>query len=342
MKTCNLCVIGFGNIGRALLALLLEKREELREKYAIEWRVTGIATRRLGWIAHAEGLDVEALLRNEIPERYVLEDGNVRSWLAAAEADVLFELSSLNIEDGQPALDHLRAALERGAYAVTANKGPVVFGYQELQELARIHHTRFMHEGAVMAGAPLFAVFRDTLPASRLLGFRGLLNSTSNIVLAGMEQGKTFDEAVRVAQKMGAAETDPSHDVDGWDATFKLCALSTVLFGVPLRPGQVERTSMRHLSREQLQAARAEGKVYRSVCTIEKDGDGLHARVRPEALEQNDPLVVADPASLIADFQLDVIPGLTIVLRVPSDANLPRTVAYEVFADWLRALPEKS
>lgn len=339
MKMYNLCIIGFGNIGRALVALLLEKREDLRVQYAVDWRVTGVATRQFGWIANSNGLDVEALLLGEIPEQDVLENSDVRAWLSAAQADVLFELSSLNIQTGQPAIDHLRAALERGAYAITANKGPMVYGYEELQALARKHHTRFMFEGAVMAGVPIFALFREALPAARLLGFRGVLNSTSNVILAEMEQGKSFDEAVRVAQEMGIAETDPGNDVDGWDATFKLCAIAAVLFGVPLQPGQVERTSIRNLSIEQVQAARAQGKAYRSVARLEELDHGLRARVQPELLERTDPLVLADAASLIVHFELDVIPGLTLILDVPSDANSPRTVAYDVMADWLRALP---
>lgn len=91
MKRYNLCIIGFGTIGRALVKLLLEKREVLRTHYDVDWRVTGVATRRFGWIAHAEGLDVEAFLRGEIPEEYVLKESGVRPWLAAAQADVLFE-----------------------------------------------------------------------------------------------------------------------------------------------------------------------------------------------------------------------------------------------------------
>jgi homoserine dehydrogenase len=100
--------------------------------------------------------------------------------------------------------------------------------------------------------------------------------------------------------------------------------------------------SIRHLTSEQLQTASVEGKVYRCVSYLEKHGDTLRARVQPEVLEQNDPLVVIDPASLIVDFELDVIPGLTIILRIPPEADAPRTVAYEVFADWLRALPTKA
>jgi len=197
-----------------------------------------------------------------------------------------------------------------------------------------------MHDGAVMAGAPLFALFRETLPAANLLRFRGLLNSTSNVILTEMEQGKTFAEAVQVAQNLGIAETDPSADVDGWDATVKICAISTVLMGVALKPEQVVRESIRGLSVEQLQAANAQGKTYRTVGRLERVGDGVQASVRPELLDAHDPFATASPASLISHFELDVIPGLTMIMHAPHDSDMPRTVAYDVLADWLRALPK--
>ena len=338
MKTYNLCILGFGSIGRALVALLLEKRQELQTRYAIDWRLTGLATRRLGWLADPAGLDAQGLLRGETFAAQTRQEEDVQDWLARARADVFFELTSLNVETGEPAISHLRAALERGAYAITANKGPVVHAHADLQELARQHDTRFLYEGAVMAGAPIFAMFRDALPASRLLAFRGLLNSTSNVILTAMEDGKTFAEAVQVAQEMGITETDPSNDVDGWDATVKLCAISTVLMGIPLKPHQVVRESIRDLSPEILHAANVQNKTYRSVGRLERSVAGVKASVGPELLDRHDPFATASPASLISHFELDVIPGLTMILHAPSDSDMPRTVAYDVLADWLRAL----
>jgi homoserine dehydrogenase len=329
MKTYNLCILGFGNIGRALAELLHEKADELRAAYGIEWRITGVATRRLGWLADANGLDVHSLLqdRSSIGPEYA-KSRNVYEWLAAAQADVLFELTSLNVQTGQPAIEHICAALERGAHAVTANKGPIVHGYAELKALADAHSARFLFDAAVMGGAPLFSLFQQTLPVARLLRFSGLFNSTSNIVLAEMEQGRSFNEAVKKAQAMGLAEADPSADVDGWDATVKVCALSSVLMGVHLLPHDVARTGIRHLQPEQLRAARAE-----------RTEAGVVATVQPEQLASDDPLSVKEPASLLAHFELDVIPGFTLTLHVP-DSNTagPRIVAYNVLADFVNAV----
>ena len=82
-------------------------------------------------------------------------------------------------------------------------------------------------------GRPIFSLFRSALPAAQLQSFRGILNSTTNLILGRMEAGKSFEDAVKYCQQIGLAETDPSGDVDGWDAAIKVAALVTVLMGVP-------------------------------------------------------------------------------------------------------------
>ena len=113
-------------------------------------------------------------------------------------AGVLFENTPVNYHSGQPAIDHLRTALENGMHAITANKGPVVCGYHALTELAAAQCRHFMFESAVMDGAPIFSLFRSTLPGASLLGFRGILNSCTNLILTRMENGESFEEAVRI------------------------------------------------------------------------------------------------------------------------------------------------
>ncbi len=129
---------------------------------------------------------------------------DIETWLAAARADVLFEATSLNVATGQPAVDHIRAALTHGAHAITANKGPIVHAYRELRDLAAARGRRFLFESTVMDGVPIFSLF-DQLPAIHLHGFHGILNSTTNVILTEMENGLTFDEALKKAQSLGIA-----------------------------------------------------------------------------------------------------------------------------------------
>jgi len=334
MKTLNLCCIGFGNVGQALAKLLVSKEDDLREQYGITWKLTGVATRRLGWIAQPKGLPIPKLLAAKGLESFPRSEGNVRAWLKAAQADVLFEISSLEPLTGQPAIDHVRAALRHGAHAITANKGIVVHGYRELRELAAAHDKRFLFESTVMDGAPIFSLFRDSLPAIEVRGFRGILNSTTNVVLSEMEAGKSLEEGIQRAQAMGLAETDPSHDVDGWDGTMKVAALVTVLMDTPLHIDQIQREGIRGLTGEAVREARANGHPYKLVCRAERQQGRVVASVRPEQLPESDPLARVSASSSIVEFSTDMLPGLTITEVDPT----PTTTAYGLLADFINAV----
>jgi homoserine dehydrogenase len=330
--TYNLALLGFGNVGRALVSLLERKRADLREQYSIEWRLTGVATRRMGWIAAPEGLDAAALLHGETLAPSGLDD--VRHWLRAARADVLFEITSLNRETGQPAIDHLKAALELGAHAITANKGPVVHGYAELSALARKSGRKFLFESTVMDGVPIFCLFRDTLPVVEVLGFRAILNSTTNLILQQMEEGSTLNRAVGKAQELGVAESDPSDDLQGWDAAVKVCALTGVLMNTPLKPEQVEREGIEDLHPLAVQAARRAGRPYKLLCEARRVNGGVRASVKPQQLPLSDPLAWVNGTSSAVCFDTDMFPGLTITEQNPGTTE----TAYGLLADMVRAV----
>ncbi|HXW55052.1 MAG TPA: hypothetical protein VEJ67_04825 [Candidatus Cybelea sp.] len=336
IPTYKLALIGFGNVGREFVRLLRAKQERLRADYRIEWRLTGLASRRLGWIAEAEGLDSAALLEGRFPDpRPGGGPQNVSEWLAAADADVLFEASSLNRHSGQPAIDHLRAALERGAHAVSANKGPIVHAYGELRGLAGQRGRRFLFESTVMDGAPIFSMFPRSLPAVELRGFQGILNSTTNVVLTEMEKGLTLDQAVKHAQAIGVAETDPSEDLDGWDAAVKVAALVIVLMDVPIRLEDIERVGIRGVSTEEIHAARAAGMRYKLVCRAERTFDGVRASVRPERLSMSDSLALLEGTTSLVRFDTDVM-GVSIIEHKPGVI----ATAYGLLGDFIRAVSE--
>lgn len=331
IRIFNLCFLGFGNVNRTLVQLLDDRSAELRERYGIGWRVTGVASRRLGWIADATGIDVNS---DGFAGATGLGASNVRDWLRAAQADVLFEGTSLNVTDGQPAADHLRAALELGAHAITANKGPIVFAYDELRALADKQERRFLFESTVMDGVPIFSLFRDNLPAIHLKGFRGILNSTTNVILTGMEEGLSFEDSLKKAQKIGVAETDATADIEGWDATVKVTALVNVLMGLRLRPADVQRQGIQDLPAEAVRAARAAGRPYKLVCRARRAGNGVEASVRPEQLPLSDPLALVSGTSSIIQFETDIFPNLTITEENP---GLYAT-AYGMLADFVQAV----
>ena len=318
-------------MGRSLLRQLISKESELRRKYDIRWRLTGVASRSNGWIAESDGLNPISALNGNFP-RFSNPPQNVREWLERSKADVLFETSSLNPLTGQPAIDHLAAALEAGAHAITANKGPLVHDYQRLAVLSKEKGKQFLFESTVMDGAPIFSLFPLGLPAAELRGFSGVLNSTTNVVLTEIEKGRSLDEAVKRAQAMGIAETDPSQDLDGWDSAIKVAAIVNVLMGVPLRIEQVQRTGIRELSEEKIRSVRAAGMRYKLVCRAERRGDGVDCRVGPELLLMSDPMAGLEGSSSAIRFELDVF-GNSLVEHNPG----VEATGYGLLADFVRA-----
>jgi len=336
----RLALVGFGNVGQALARLLMRKKELLARDFGLTFKVTGIATGRHGMAIDPEGLDLIQALEvmenggslNGLSRRAT--PGSVLEFIQTCPADVLFENSPVNVENGQPAVDHLKAALERGMHAITANKGPVVHAHRELTELAAAKKRRFMYESTVMDGAPIFSLFRGALPAAELRGFRGILNSCTNLLLGLMEEGKGFDEAVKYAQSIGIAETDPSGDIDGWDASIKVAALITVMMGIPFKPQQVDRQGMRGVTPQMIREAQQAGERWKLVCTARRDGDEVKARVAPERVSAGSPLFSINGTSSFVQFETDVLPGLGVVESDPG----PETTAYGLLADWLNAV----
>jgi len=332
MKQYRLGFIGFGNVGRALARLFVSKSTELRDKYDIQWEITGVATRRMGWRASDTAIDVATLLSgdNNTPAVH-----DINEWLARAKPDVVFETTSLNPETGQPSIEYLKKSLQAGAHAITANKAPIVYAYDELNEIAIAHGKRFLFESTVLDSAPVFSLFRETLPAVKVRAFSGAFNSTTNVIIETMEAGRSFDEGVKTAQELGVAETDPTHDVEGWDSIMKVCAIARVILRVPLLPPNVRREGIRGLDPATLQAARVEGKPYKLISRATVNADGsVTATVRPEQVAASDPLGGVRGTSLAIHFELDTIPGLTIVSHRP---NLQST-AYGLLADFVNAV----
>jgi len=335
----NLALLGFGNVGRAFVRLLDRKKAELRERYGITFAVVGIATAHHGAAIDPSGLEavsaadlVESGDSLEVLSKVTIRDNF--DFLLRCGADVLFENTPVNIDTGQPAIDHIRAALERGMHIITANKGPVVHAYRELTMLAEASGRKFYFESTVMDGAPIFSLFRSGLPANRLLSFRGILNSTTNLILTRMESGETFEDAVKYAQSAGLAETDPSGDIDGWDAAIKVAALVTVLMDFPLTPQQVDRKGIRGIRAEMVKSARAEGKRWKLVCSANRDGDTVKSRVAPELVPSSSPFYSVEGSSSIVEFHTDTLSSLSILEGNPG----PETTAYGLLADFINAV----
>ncbi len=289
----RIALLGCGNVGTRLIALLATKDEALRRQQNLAITISGAYTRRAGgWVAPT-GLAPALVAASgwpgaapgeRMPEGAQPFEGDGVTFAATAPADLLVEITTLNPADGQPALDHARAALRAGKHVATANKGPIAHGLRELRALAAERGLGLRFESTVMDGTPIINMMEFSLPVTEVVSFRGLLNSTSNYVLSLMGDGMSLEDAVREAQRAGVAEADPSNDLDGWDASVKATVLANALMDADLRPQDVRRIGLGAEAMRAANAARKSGETLKQVVEGRREGGAVVAEVRLLAL----------------------------------------------------------
>ena len=343
----DLVMVGFGHVGRRFTQLLGERRVRLEREDGLACRVVGVATRRHGMAVNPAGLDADAALvlareggrldQLHDPDtgpppsttRQLIEQVGTHRARDTQTPLAVVETTVLDIERAAAALDHVRAAFAVGAHVITANKGPAAFAYRELAEQAEAVGVSFLTEGAVLDGVPVFNLVRETLPAVEVIGFRGVVNSTTNHVLTALEAGGEQADAVAAMQAAGIAEADVSLDLDGWDAAAKTAVLINVLMGGSTTPHDIDRTGIRQLSGERVRDATRRGRRIKLVASAARTAGRVAGRVAPDELAADDPLArldgVANAVILTTDLLGDVMIG-------ELDAGLTHT-AYALLSD---------
>ena len=311
----KLALIGYGNVGRALARLLRQKRRQF------PFKVTGIHTLRHGTAIDARGLPEEPRMGPRAE--------SVEAFLDAAQAQVAVELTTLNPSTGEPAISHIRAAFARGMHVVTANKGPIAHCYAALREEAAGAGVGFRFESAVMDGAPVFNLWRYTMPAVNVLGFAGALNSTSKVVIETMEQGGSFEDGLAHARRLGITEADGTFDIEGWDSAAKTAALANVLMDARTTPLEVSTRGIARLTPERVQELIHRGKTVRLISRGKRAGSRISLRVRAEVLDRADILACTPGTSNIILFDTDLMGTFGTVSLNPQVEQ----TAYGVFSD---------
>jgi homoserine dehydrogenase len=337
----DVALIGFGNVGRRFARLLGERSARLAADYDLTCRIAGIATARHGVAWDANGIDAgTAIARVERGEPISIDrtppspatSFDVIERLARSDAElrVMVETTTLDIAAGQPAIDHVRAAFAAGCHVVTANKGPAAFAFASLRAAAEAAGVSFLFEGAVMDGIPVFNLVRETLPAVEIAGFRGIVNSTTNHILSALEDGEPFAPALARMQAEGIAESDPSLDVDGWDAAAKTAALANVLMHAELTPHDVRRTGIGEQTGDAARHAKERGRRMRLVAAASRSADGsIDASVAPIELPADDLLASVRGQANMLVLSTDLLGDIAIAQL---DGGLTHT-AYALLSD---------
>ncbi len=311
----RVAIIGYGNVARAF-ARLLEKK-----KSVYPFRVVAAHTLRHGTAYDVKGLPVEP--------QFGPPAASVGEFLDRAQAEVVVELTTLNPETGEPALSHIRAAFARGLHVITSNKGPVACAYADLKEEARRRGLEFRHEAVTMDGTPVFNLVRNNLPGVTIVGFAGVLNSTTKVILGAMSRGLSLHEGIAEARRLGVAEADPWFDIEGWDSACKAAALANVLMDARTTPQAVDRKGIGRLTPEKLADAESKGKTIALVSRAHRTASGVKLRVRAEVLDKDDILSSVRGTSNLLVLETDLMGRLGVFTLEP---GLEQT-AYGVFSD---------
>lgn len=331
----RLALLGCGNVGRAFIALAAEKEAELRERHGLVLRFTGGLTRSAGgWLAPdglpAATLDASGWPRGAPPAGSAPFAGDGVAFAARCPADALVELTTLDPLTGEPATSHVRAALAAGRHVVTANKGPIAHSYRALRALAAERGVALRFESTVMDGAPIFDLAEFCLPATRIAGFRGVLNSTSSYVLSQMAAGQTLEAAVEGARALGIAEANPAYDLEGWDAAVKATVLANALMEADLRLGDVARGGLGADAMRAAHAALPAGHTLKQVVRARRTPDGdIAASVQLVALPDADPLAHLAGMETALTLSTDTMGDLTLI----EGEGGPGQTAFGVLAD---------
>lgn len=316
----KLAFIGFGTVGQGLSEILLEKKEMLKEKYDFTWTVVAISDIMKGSVYDKKGLDMKKVLdlvkKGKKLDEYPtgLKDWDSLKTIRDSDADTIVEVTFTDVKTGEPAITHIKAALNSGKNVVSTNKGPVVKQAVNLLKLAEKNKAFYGFEGVVLAGTPAVNLAEYTLAGNDINGFKGILNGTTNYILTRMEEGMGYEDALKKAQELGYAEADPTGDVEGLDALGKVVILTNVVLGKNIGWQDVERKGITGISKEDIKEAKEEGMRWKLIGSAEIQVNGsIKAKVKPIKLPLNDPLAGVNEATNALTFFTDELGPVTIV-----------------------------
>jgi len=314
----NLALIGLGNVNKTLADVIHRRGAALARELDFTLTVTAITDLRYGTVVDPAGVDLAAVLALAPGESFAglpggTADCDVETLIRTAPADIVVEATFTNPANGEPALSHVRWALESGKSVCTTNKGPAAFAARELETLAAQHGVRFEFEGAVMSGTPVLRLASGPMKGVGITGFSGILNGTSNYILSRMEMGLDQAEAIAEAQERGYAEADPSADIGGSDVRLKVAVLVQELLGARVDPSAIPTEGITGITPALIADALRQGGHWKLIGQAMRTDDGrIMAGVGPKLLAGSHPLAGITGATNALLFDTEFLGPITI------------------------------
>ena len=291
----RIILVGYGVVGKGVTTILARRYAEKVKDYGFNPKIVAIADID-GAVINPRGLSPEKLevLKQTRPISSDPEFGHPEmsalDVIESVEAEVVVEVTPVNIKNGEPALSHITKAFKTGKHVVTTNKGPLALAMPALTELAEYNNVYLRFSGTVGGGTPMLEFAKRCLAGDKILAIRGILNGTTNYILTEMSQNRvTFQEALTNAQKLGYAEREPSMDIDGFDTACKVVILANWILNKKITLKDVDRTGIRDVSLQALDEASKRGNTIKLIGSI----DGNTTTVKPMEIAKNNPLCVS-------------------------------------------------
>jgi homoserine dehydrogenase len=270
-NSAGVAILGLGTIGSAVAKLISARSAAVADQYG--WNLEVIRVLERG---------PERAARADLPGDVVTT--SLDDILADSTVNVVVE--TLGGED--PAADWIEASLKAGKHVVTANKEALSKHFDRLQRAAHESGSALLFEASVGGGIPLLVSYRQILAANQITSLRGIVNGTTNYILSQMTTaGATFDDALAKAQELGYAEPDPTADVEGFDAVYKVAILASIMTGRHVKPDTINRTGITGVTPDDIAAASADGQVIKLLGQASLDGSKLTVSVGPERVSQD-------------------------------------------------------
>ncbi len=284
-------LIGFGVVGQNLAKLLLSRNEDLYALYGMKPRIVAVVDSKGSAVSNS-GLELQKLLDVKKTKGTVAKYDNgakkdATAIIESVDAEVVVEASQTNLKTGEPGMSNITTAIKNGRNVITTNKGPLALALPSLIELAEYNNIMLRFSGTVGGGTPILEFAKRCLKGDRILSFRGILNGTTNYILTKMEEGLSFNDALKDAKKNGYAEADPSLDIDGYDAAAKLVIMANWVMGMKVTMKDVNFTGIRKVTANDMKNAL---KNHNAIKLIAASNKGL--TVQPTEIAKNDPLCV--------------------------------------------------
>lgn len=321
MKTYRFLLAGLGNIGRNFLEIVCDKEVMLRERYGVQLLCVAV-TDSSGSVLNADGIDMRAVVAAKKHKQPItaLAGGvagmNAVAALAASAVDVVFDSTPVDLKTGGIGLELTRNALVAGKHLVTANKGPLALAFQELaalSDLTDLSKPGLRFSGAVGGAMPTINVGRSDLAAAHIRRIEAVLNGTTQMILEMMANGSGYDEAIREAIDAGIAETDPSLDVEGWDAANKLVILANAVLRQATTLADVSVTGINNLRADEVRAVRMLGERMSLLATAEWVEDHYKLTVAPTALPESHPFARLAGQAMAIRYETDIYGTQTLI-----------------------------